>query len=311
MQPRTNCTTQNLAQTDGINYETQSLQSGVRYTQSAIGEMNLDELQQLIEKNARKQNNINDKFDEKKKSIISYKDANQQMKDKWSTKEQYYDDSTSYPSYGRGMQPPNINMNTFMIQQEMGATKKEEASGVQKGDADLQPNSRAQKRQRIIEPHRKKYEKQFESVMKQKYVDQVVNDLDKKQQEWLKRPDFDNKSKVGSISQRLTKNMQLQQYQHIKNKEDNMHRSLKVIEEDVVDTNDQARVITLPKEWNDRLKAIFDKACQNQRQQTYGDEEPKVKREPFLIDILEDAWFEQRLDEVVRVSVDMEPETLD
>ena len=56
------------------------------------------------------------------------------MKDKWSTKEQYYDDSTSYPSYGRGMHPPNINMNTFMIQQQMAASKKEEASGQQKGD---------------------------------------------------------------------------------------------------------------------------------------------------------------------------------
>lgn len=117
MQPRTHLAGMSLAQTDGINYETQSLQSGVRYTQSAIGEMNLDELHQLIEKNNNKQTKIVEKFEVKKKSIITYEEANQQMKDKWSTKEQYYDDSTSYPSYGRGMHPPNINMNTFMIQQ--------------------------------------------------------------------------------------------------------------------------------------------------------------------------------------------------
>jgi hypothetical protein len=30
--------------TDGINYETQSIQSGKHYNQSAIGEMNIDEL---------------------------------------------------------------------------------------------------------------------------------------------------------------------------------------------------------------------------------------------------------------------------
>lgn len=91
----------------------------------------------------------------------------------------------------------------------MAATKKDDASGQQKGDQDLQPNSRAQKRQRIIEPHRKKYEKRFESNMEQKYVEQVVNDLDKKHKEWLERPEFDNKSKVGSMSHRLQKNMQL------------------------------------------------------------------------------------------------------
>lgn len=92
-----------------------------------------------------------------------------------------------------------------------------------------------------------------------------------------------------------------------------MHRSLHVIEEDVVDTNDLARVITLPKEWTENFLRIFNKALQNQNQsrQTNGDQEPSVKREPFLIDILEDPWFEERLDEVVRVTVDNEPETLD
>ena len=30
--------------TDGINYETQSIQSNLQYNQSAIGEMNFDEL---------------------------------------------------------------------------------------------------------------------------------------------------------------------------------------------------------------------------------------------------------------------------
>ena len=92
-----------------------------------------------------------------------------------------------------------------------------------------------------------------------------------------------------------------------------MHRSLHVIEEDVVNTNDLARVITLPKEWTENFLRIFNKAYSNQNQsrQTNGDQEPSVKREPFLIDILEDAWFEERLDEVVRVTVDNEPETLD
>jgi hypothetical protein len=38
--------------TDGINYDTQSIQSAIHYNQSAIGEMNFDELNQLMNKNA-------------------------------------------------------------------------------------------------------------------------------------------------------------------------------------------------------------------------------------------------------------------
>jgi hypothetical protein len=41
-----------------------------------------------------------------------------EMKETWETKEQFKDSSLSYPSYGRGLKP-NINMNTFMVQEGM------------------------------------------------------------------------------------------------------------------------------------------------------------------------------------------------
>jgi hypothetical protein len=41
----------------------------------------------------------------------------------FTTKEKFKDDSTSYPCYGRGM-TPNINMNTFMVQENMTAVLK-------------------------------------------------------------------------------------------------------------------------------------------------------------------------------------------
>lgn len=40
--------------TDGINYDTQSIQSQMQYNQSAIGEMNFDELNQLMNKNGKR-----------------------------------------------------------------------------------------------------------------------------------------------------------------------------------------------------------------------------------------------------------------
>jgi hypothetical protein len=80
--------------------------------------MNFDELNQLKAKNADRIKAIKDKYFNSCNEIKSYKEVMGEMKETWTTKEQYKDSSTSYPSYGRGLQP-NINMNTFMIQEKM------------------------------------------------------------------------------------------------------------------------------------------------------------------------------------------------
>lgn len=104
--------------TDGINYDTQSIQSALQYNQSAIGEMNFDELNQLRSKNEKRMKEIEERYFTSRNEIKTYKEVMAEMKEDWTTKEQYKDSSTSYPSYGRGLQP-NINMNTFMIQEKM------------------------------------------------------------------------------------------------------------------------------------------------------------------------------------------------
>ena len=76
--------------------------------------MNFDELNQLKAKNADRIKAIKEKYFNSCNEIKSYKEVMSEMKETWTTKEQYKDSSTSYPSYGRGLQP-NINMNTFMI----------------------------------------------------------------------------------------------------------------------------------------------------------------------------------------------------
>ncbi len=57
-------------------------------------------------------------LDNNLKGIKSYKEVMTELKEEWTTKETYKDSSTSYPTYGRGLKP-NINMNTFMIQEKM------------------------------------------------------------------------------------------------------------------------------------------------------------------------------------------------
>ena len=85
-------------------------------------------------------------------------------------KEQNKDESTAYPTYGRNLPAPSDKMNSFMIQQDMA--KKKELTGVEKVDDDLKLESGALKRQRIISPNRKKYEKKWEQYEQEKYVEQ-------------------------------------------------------------------------------------------------------------------------------------------
>ena len=42
----------------------------------------------------------------------------------------------------------------------------------------LKPNSQAQQRERIIEPHRKKFEKEFYDYMENKYVIEPINGIE-------------------------------------------------------------------------------------------------------------------------------------
>jgi hypothetical protein len=81
---------------------------------------------------------------------LTYKEVKQMEIEGWSTKEKYKDDSTKYPSYGRGM-TPNINMNTFMVQETMTDVLKKpivpppqiDDQGKEKKKDD-EPNSQAQ-----------------------------------------------------------------------------------------------------------------------------------------------------------------------
>ena len=78
--------------------------------------MNFDELNQLMIKNQKRIEAIEDKFKVTKESIIGFKEVNHMQKDAegWFAREKYKDCSTKYPAYGRGL-TPNMQMNTFMV----------------------------------------------------------------------------------------------------------------------------------------------------------------------------------------------------
>ena len=54
----------------------------------------------------------------KRSEIKSFHEVLTEQKEAFEVRETFKDNSLAYPSYGRGLQP-NINMNTFMIQENM------------------------------------------------------------------------------------------------------------------------------------------------------------------------------------------------
>ena len=78
----------------------------------------MTELDVLLEKNEARINLIKDKFNLKRSGIKSFQEVLVEQKEAFEAKEHFKDNSLAYPTYGRGLQP-NINMNTFMVQEGM------------------------------------------------------------------------------------------------------------------------------------------------------------------------------------------------
>ncbi len=92
--------------------------------------MNEDELEQLREKNERRIAEIEERYFSQKDNIMTYRDRMKIKYETFTTKEQYKDSSTSYPSYGRGLQP-KITLNSFMVQEKMGGQAKKRPEGTE------------------------------------------------------------------------------------------------------------------------------------------------------------------------------------
>jgi hypothetical protein len=74
-----------------------------------------------------------------------------------------------------------------------------------------------------------------------------------------------------------------------------------VIEKDVLDIAAQGAVVNMPNEMIENLYRVFLKSKEKGREHLNY-----VNREGFLVNILEDSYFESKLDYIVRESVDSE-----
>ena len=77
--------------------------------------MNNDELDQLNEKNQKRTKEIEERYFAANAEIRTAKEIMNGQKETFEIKERFKDSSINYPTYGRGLKLPAMELNTFMI----------------------------------------------------------------------------------------------------------------------------------------------------------------------------------------------------
>ena len=100
--------------------------------------MNNEELDQLKAKNEKRIKEIEDRYFEANAGILTAKQILRERADKFETREKFKDASINYPTYGRGIAMPGVDLDTFMIQKGMCEdTKKKQRAGSGSPKADV------------------------------------------------------------------------------------------------------------------------------------------------------------------------------
>ena len=110
----------------------------------------MNELDQLAKTNAQRVQAIEERYNFKNQSIKPYIQIIRDQKVEWQTEIVNVESVESYPTYGRGIEPP-MNMDTFMIQEAVIARKKGEREPTKQ-------EKLAVLRRRILSPKRKRFE---------------------------------------------------------------------------------------------------------------------------------------------------------
>jgi hypothetical protein len=78
--------------------------------------MNNGELDQLMEKNRKRMDEIEKHYGTQNERIAEDREeARRKEAEAFDIKEKFKDSSINYPTYGRGLKKPGIELNTFMV----------------------------------------------------------------------------------------------------------------------------------------------------------------------------------------------------
>lgn len=290
----------------GTNFETQSIQSGVSYKMSAVGEMNNEELDQLSRRNARRTQALEEAYIEAETGIPDAVDIWRANPDRFDIREKLKDQSINYPSYGRGLPPPKNDMKSFMHNEKMCGDKaafRKKASG---GSNSPQANVQAQQRKRILSPKRQRYETKFEQYFTKKNVDEVLYD------ESVPVLNFDTTTKPeGTKNAKVNQKNKYVAKLNKQKKAEALLKSLPTLEKDALEVCQQEVVAIMTKEMHDKLLTVFASSISNTTKPQDIVETTQVEKEELVPSIAEDSYFNSRLDRIVRESVDGVTETLE
>ena len=91
---------------------------------SAIGEMNNEELTKLNEKNQKRMQKLEEAYIKEHEDMTEELTLKlKQQKEKFEIKEKQKEPSINFPTYGRGLRPPTIDLNTFMVNDKLCADR--------------------------------------------------------------------------------------------------------------------------------------------------------------------------------------------
>lgn len=190
-----------------------------------------------------------------------------------------------------------------MVQEQIVATK-----ATTKEDRD---KLRTANRTRIISPKRKKYESDFEKKhLEKKYVKVPTQALDTEKERNLTQPEFDAVTKDINHSKnvKMRANMQIQENIRQEKLDQLKKRTLRVIEDEAEVLIRREVEVNLSEEMTENLMRVFEES----KPEEFKDRDT-VALETFFTAICEDPWFDQedRMNNIVRETLDHETETLD
>ena len=264
--------------------------------------MNTSELDTLLEKNEERIKAIKERFVTKKQDIQSYHDLVIEMKDNWETKERFKDNSLSYPSYGRGLEP-NIEMNTFMVQEGMTGIQKKKFGD---GPSSPQCSVQAKQRRKILSPKRQRFENGFERYMNGKYVEKPIAEIPEKLKEMEAPPPFDTLTAVETMNAKVAERQATIAFVRAKKEVEGKLRSLPVIEKEAQELWENEIVVNMSSDMIENLRRVY--MTSKKRDEEHLED---VICEDYLYNICDDPYLDKKLDVIVRETTDEDRESLD
>lgn len=277
-----------------------------RYDNSAVGDMNMKELDTLAAKNEMRIRDLLNWKEDVRENVVTYREILNAEKEAFETKEHFKDNSLAYPTYGRGL-TPNMNMDTFMIQEGMtGQVKKKSVPG-ESLELSPQVSVQALQRKKILSPKRQKFENQFESHMNERYVEKPTREVPDALKQMEHPPPFETVTRYeGSKNATVQQRTEVKQFMEQRKKVQGIARSLGIIESEAMQLVEGETVVNMTNDMIDNLRRVF------QASKFKGEQHlDSVELLEFTYNLCADPYLSNRFDVVVRETTDQDRETLE